>query len=86
MAKTAPGSQMPVDTPIVTEPGVVHRERDIFSQDGATVERRGFVRDQLDGASMVGRLNGNRSNATWPIARPLTDGGPFTNLRGGSRG
>jgi len=75
---------MPVDQALITEPGVVHRERDIFSQDGATAERRGFVRDQLD-ANSIGKLNGNRSSYDHPPARPLTGAGPFSNLRGGSR-
>ena len=86
MAKNAgPNTQIPVDRPLITAPGVVHRERDFFAQDGATNERRGFVRDQLDGSSAVGRANGNQGNTPWSLAQPLTGSGPFANLRGGSR-
>lgn len=87
MAKNAgPNTAMPVDQPIVTSPGVVHREAAIFSQDGETDVVRGFVRDQLDADSAVGKLNGNRSNGgKWMTPRPLTDGGPWTNLHGGNR-
>lgn len=82
MAKNATNTGMPVDQPIVTSRGVVHREAAIFSQDGETGVERGFVRAQLDSSSAVGKLNGNRSNGgKWTTPRPLTDGGPFANLR-----
>lgn len=87
MAKNAgPNTQIPVDQPIVSSPGIVHREAAFFAQDGETGVERGFMRAQLDSSSVVGKLNGNRSNGgKWTTPRPLTDGGPWTNLRGGSR-
>ena len=82
MAKNATNTGMPVDSPIVTSRGVVHREVEFFAQDGETDVERGFVRAQLDATSAVGKLNGSRSNGgKWATPKPLTDGGPFRNLR-----
>ena len=86
MAKNAgPNTSIPIDQPVGSSPGIVHRESAFFAQDGETDGSRGFVRAQLDSSSAVGKLNGNRSSAgTWMTPRPLTDGVPFTNLRGGN--
>lgn len=87
MANNAgPNTQIPVDQPHIVSPGVQMREAGFFAQDGETAVRRGFVRDQLDATSAVGKRNGNRSDgAKWMTPKPLTDGGPWTNLRGRNR-
>jgi len=89
MAKNSgPNTQIPIDQPKRTEPGLMYREKEIFSQDGETAVTLGFVRDQIAATSSIGKLMGNRlDGGKWGPKPRATDNGttPFANMRGGNR-
>lgn len=66
----------PLDTPLQRAPGIVHSEKDIFSQEGPN---RGFYVGFKESA--LDASKGNRSDSTWEPRRALTGPGPFRNLR-----
>jgi hypothetical protein len=79
MAKSAPATSIPVDQPILTEKGVVHREDEFFAQ---PVAGSGFYEGAFDGSTTLGAAKGNREAAEFS---QNPEASPFTNLRGGFR-
>lgn len=66
-----PRTNMPVDLPIEVAPGIVHAERDIFSQPGPT---RGFGVLHNTGVGIDGD-KGNRGWGNLPPRRATDDNG-----------